>query len=584
MVGGNSKRKPVQSGSSKGKRSKRTGDPFLASSKAAKRRTATGLRNRLQRRSLPGTSVIPAVKTEGTVPAVRMPGGSHLLQPSAASPFPGSSDAINATPTTSNLQMTLRQRPRRSVQFAEDTIDDDEDSDFNNNEHDSEHSNEDGEKPDIEDTEIANAKPKEKPAGGSKKNNPAHECLTNAFDYEAENPSVKMANRTMCGIVYERYRDITRQIILNGDQMRGYLGEGVDSSLNPATDIVAWPAVDIHRYVACLQPGLIKLIGADPLGGCEKRHEYMSLEEPGEEWDSRQLGLLAECSDGGDSEAEQDDLRYTGNEPAFTDGSEISDSTKNGGIGLVIKRQHHDKRHGSDGIYQSDPIKLVTKHQILNKGILEPRYSRVPAQSELCSESHNDLSPNFDSLLEITRSQVLNQIMASNAAEESLYCRNDAEPCTADEIPPVPVPFPLSKFVSSTVAKEAVASIASVWSKVRDIREGSRNASATGRGNKILHPGMHETGWIAILEAALLAGIPTEVVARSFHRLEKLCDVPTKEDSKRLSAKLSHRESRQYRSYRPDLQRAQATGSPNPPCVDSCLGSEDSSGANDSSA
>ncbi|KAI8321644.1 hypothetical protein GQ54DRAFT_175261 [Martensiomyces pterosporus] len=582
--------------SASGKKHKRADDPFRSSSKPKRTK---------HRSRTPGfgSSAVPTVKSEHHMPSPRVP----LSAPAIVVANPGLS---SAGPKRGSESVRLRsniagsattdsghavKRPRRSVAFTEDTVDneraaklktqlsetdllyeadDDGDeystySEFKDSEFESAESNtEDQPTLDKEGPAMAGTGVQTRSTRATSRKRSAHLSMNDAFDYEAENPSVRMANRTMCGIVYERDADITRRIILNGDIRRDYLNEDKAEGRWWSSDVISWPAVDIHKYLNYLQPDTYKPIGVEPLRSCESRCEHVSLEEPGAEWDARQLRLLSEATDeaageesGGDAD---EDVGYTGGLPAFTDGTEISDSTRNGGIGLVIKRQ---QQQDDLELSNTDDIQFITKQQILHPELLAPRYNRVPLLDELRNGSFNQPSPHFHQLLELTRVQVLNQAMASAIARPQPLPQSLESGDAGSNTPEAPllsqVPFPLSRFVSTTVAEEAVSGIAKTWSMVRDIWDLDKRKPRKGRSRRILRPGIHSSGWITILEAALLAGLPIDVVARSYRRLEKLCDVPTQIESRRISTKFSHVEFPFYRKYRPELQRTQA-GEHNP--------------------
>ncbi|KAJ2061134.1 hypothetical protein GGI08_002918 [Coemansia sp. S2] len=71
------------------------------------------------------------------------------------------------------------------------------------------------------------------------------------------------------------------------------------------------------------------------------------------------------------------------------------------------------------------------------------------------------------------------------------------------------------------------------------------------RGLLMPFPGSTKTGWLSVLEAASVADIPLEVIARCYHRLVKLCDVPLVKDEWKLSALYEASETVKRRQYTP---------------------------------
>ncbi|KAJ2846656.1 hypothetical protein IWW36_004245 [Coemansia brasiliensis] len=193
----------------------------------------------------------------------------------------------------------------------------------------------------------------------------------------------------------------------------------------------------------------------------------ISLEEPGMEWDSRELRYLDEGSD-----VELD--------PHV----DIADTRVNGGIGLVIQQE-------SGGNSTNKPI-ILTKQQLIRPYLQAPRYNRAPLPDEL--KQSIDLSE-YQPIIDMLRAQL-----------GTLQKPSDKSP--------------LSDFVSRTVAEEAVSGAVKTWTKIKHFR-----TNIDGSPRRLLGASSNISQWIGVLESALAAGLPPEVIARSYHRLEKICDV-----------------------------------------------------------
>ncbi|KAJ2703488.1 hypothetical protein FB645_003884 [Coemansia sp. IMI 203386] len=289
---------------------------------------------------------------------------------------------------------------------------------------------------------------------------------------------VRTAHRTMYVLVSEREKDITRRIIECGDTRTGKPGLSKVLKRKATTGMVAWPAVDIATYQGVLQPDIHPCMGMDPFNvrGRQHTHGYvdMDLEEPG-------AGEL-------DVEA-------------------ISDSARNGGIGLLI-------RHGErDDI--GDRMHIVTGKQLQNSGLLEPSSGLMAVPDTGCRRNNVPYSLNdyFQPLIGLTQTQVLRQVQQTQEPDPSSKHHQQQ----------------LSAFVSQTIAREAVHSMARTFDRLADILQG---------GTARLSLGSVSSGWISVLKSALAAGVPPEVVARAYHRLAKLCDVPSSQMQTVLAVRL----------------------------------------------
>ncbi|KAJ2717106.1 hypothetical protein H4R19_000191 [Coemansia spiralis] len=285
-----------------------------------------------------------------------------------------------------------------------------------------------------------------------------------------------VAHRTMGPVVLERERCLTRRIIVHGDTGTDRLAAAAGQRRSRSHKmLVPWPSVDLHRYMDRMSADTLHPIGIGVLENPCTTH--VALEEPGAEWETRELSGAAD-------DPEDSDV-------------DVSDPLVNGGIGLVIKR--HPGSGPSPTACSTEHVEFLTKSHLLHPELRGPRYSRVPLPDEFRDALQAPaLSRHFGPLVDMTRVQVLNQILR----QQSLRA------------------MPLSRFVSCTVAEEAVAGVARTWHAVNEYLRISQR-----RGREPVCAGMPGTQWIAVLNAALAAGLPPEVVARVYHRLEKLCDV-----------------------------------------------------------
>ncbi|KAJ1939089.1 hypothetical protein EC988_007408, partial [Linderina pennispora] len=63
--------------------------------------------------------------------------------------------------------------------------------------------------------------------------------------------------------------------------------------------------------------------------------------------------------------------------------------------------------------------------------------------------------------------------------------------------------------------------VSQIWESLNSFWQNGKEGDK--KGGLLL--GNYNTGWLGILEAAVQAGIPDEVIARSYARLYRLCDV-----------------------------------------------------------
>ncbi|KAJ2724730.1 hypothetical protein GGI07_001783 [Coemansia sp. Benny D115] len=309
------------------------------------------------------------------------------------------------------------------------------------------------------------------------------------------NKYARMAHKVMNSIVIERNLDITRKIIVLGDGQRQSSGPTTrkERKTKHSASVISWPATSIHRYANHIGGLFYSCMGIDPLRPCRPRYEYVELEEPGTEWDTRQLSCF-------NSDADVADTGFVESERGARGDEDISDAARNGGLGLIIEHSKDDADGGA--------VRFLTAEQIENPELLAPRYSRVPLSSVrppkyTASHGHATVPLNYEPLVEMTRAQVLPQI---------LRLLNDPEQGR----------LLVSSFVSKTVAQEAVSGVVDTWTAFQDLWEETEKEN--------MHPtaGASNSGWISLLNCALAAGMPEEVVARAYHRLKRLCDVPSK--------------------------------------------------------
>ncbi|KAJ2730722.1 hypothetical protein IW152_005056 [Coemansia sp. BCRC 34962] len=339
------------------------------------------------------------------------------------------------------------------------------------------------------------------------------------YDYEPEDIRPAQAHRTMQGLLADRTNNITRQIILRGDMPNNdystvYSNRRIDVMSKNA---IQWPAIDYRRYMKHIQADRLLPIGIDHMRGSRELYTSAGLEEPGQEWDQRQIDFLygGEAAEGGSAS-----LVRTGYVHGFTaarDGDEIADTRKNGGMGIVVKRPKYASTTGL--VHSSDEIEFLTYLQIKYPGLAEARSKRVPLLDAFEGRAPDVLSNYYLSVVDMTRTQVLGQVLQA----------------TSDSQLPL-----LSKFVSCSVAEEAVSGVSRIWDKVSESWRHKLEAGLgieNGRGRKLFrpYPGSAKTGWISVLEAAIVSDIPPEVIARCYHRLIKLCDVPVHKDERFLS-------------------------------------------------
>ncbi|KAJ2777914.1 hypothetical protein H4R18_004897 [Coemansia javaensis] len=308
----------------------------------------------------------------------------------------------------------------------------------------------------------AAARARPAPARGRKVDNPRYSVKSS---HEAH-PAVEAA-RTMAALVLERDRCLTRRIVLaaNAGARPGQSQSQKHKQSHQQTrEALRWPCAALHRYLRRAATDAYGAMGIGLAAEGSPHATQVALEEPGEEWETAELHQRPTDSNSGNSSATVD----------------IADPLANGGIGLVVSRRHGD-------------IEFVTKARLMHPRLRGPRYSRVPLPDEfqaagLGSDAVSAASPgHLQPLVDMTRVQVLNQILALRRE-----------------------PMPLSRFVSCTVAEEAVAGLARTWAVLdRRLRAAPRGAPT-------------EPQWIAVLRAALDAGVPPEAVARAYRRLAAL--------------------------------------------------------------
>ncbi|PIA18616.1 hypothetical protein COEREDRAFT_6324 [Coemansia reversa NRRL 1564] len=323
----------------------------------------------------------------------------------------------------------------------------------------------------------------------------------------------QIAKRTMYALVSERDRDITRHIVLGSeaDTARAshlYPNYGGNIKRSRA-EVLCWPNVHFYKYLNSGSMDDYKPFDKTMLQDHWPNHVPISLEEPGMEWDMRELAMQADDS---------------AHEQTFND--DISDPSVNGGISLLIRRNQ-----GSDDsptAYTTGGVEYLTKQHLIHPKLQAPRYSRVPLADQFrCNSQTPVVTKHHQPLVDMTRAQVLNQIINQNSQ------------CTDKPS------LPLSKFVSCTIAEEAVSGILQTWSNT------SEYCNSVGSISKDVFPGMAATQWVAVLQSALVAGIPPEVVARAYYRLEKLCDILVGNEGTKAKTRIMASTYLSYRRYPP---------------------------------
>ncbi|KAJ2576456.1 hypothetical protein GGH19_002153 [Coemansia sp. RSA 1807] len=332
-----------------------------------------------------------------------------------------------------------------------------------------------------------------------------------------------VAHRTMSAILHEREHDVLRHIVINGDSGLNRLCNRGNKGRKWLANHRKWPSVEYYRYVESEEMRGLNAMGMGMDGG--SMCEDTELEEPGMEWDARQLCGVFESEDVSDpadstEEADESDSTDSAEEVDGSDSAEdvdgsdsvdstedivisdptdsaedvdISDPTQNGGIGLVIQR--NPPTHPASSANDSS-LEFLTKYHLMYPQLAAPRYTRIPLPDEFQCTSRPDLI-NYESLIGATRVQVLNQVLAHNHMQG------------------------LSKFVSRTVAEEAVKGVVQTWHVVRGFQQ-AKAGQRFGRERILARQ------WIDVLVAALSAGVPPQVIARSYYRLNRFCDTVPK--------------------------------------------------------
>ncbi|KAJ2671304.1 hypothetical protein GGI25_005547 [Coemansia spiralis] len=358
--------------------------------------------------------------------------------------------------------------------------------------------------------------------------------LCTKLENEAETSPVALANRTMMGLLMDRELDLTRSILINGDSGTNRITKSNESMRTQRINsMVTWPATDFYRYINDFSLDRYSPMGINPLKCSTQEYNYISLEEPGDELDAHRLrALYGNNHDNTDADGFDVDDSHANENVNPIDESVISNSNLNGGIGLILRKNSNPNVVTS--VYCDDGVQFLTKHHITKPWIQAPRYSRVPLPDEHSNGlniTDASCSSDLTQLVDMTRAQVLNQVLKHNTEISKNYS--------------ISKQLPLSKFVSSTVAEEAVNGVMRTWFKTSEImQEGLRTQSV-----RRLYPGTCTTQWYSILEAALAAGMPPEVVARSYHRLEKLCDVVSPRQDAKIADTISNSSTHIKRKY-----------------------------------
>ncbi|KAJ2480345.1 hypothetical protein EV174_003751 [Coemansia sp. RSA 2320] len=144
----------------------------------------------------------------------------------------------------------------------------------------------------------------------------------------------------------------------------------------------------------------------------------------------------------------------------------------------------------------------------------------MPLLDAFAGRAPDVISNHYQPVVELTRTQVIDQVLRA-----------------ASKANGVPTPQ-LSQFASCSVAEEAVSGVSRIWDKMSEFWKYRLNTGCHTSNDKrrvlMPFPGSARTGWISVLEAAILSDIPPEVIARCYHRLTKLCDVPTAKEENYL--------------------------------------------------
>ncbi|KAJ2449231.1 hypothetical protein EV183_004998, partial [Coemansia sp. RSA 2336] len=274
----------------------------------------------------------------------------------------------------------------------------------------------------------------------------------------------RQAHRTMNALLLRREQDVTRHIAIQGDSGVNRLAPS--STTSRSGNLKLWPNAEYYRVAGHESIAKYRLLG---LGREESEFVDICLEEPGMEWDARELRY----AEGSQMDAHVD----IADAPVdIADAPvDIADAGANGGIGLIIQ--------------ESDSPYVLTKQHLVYPHLQTPRYGRIPL------DNHKIDASEYQPLMDMLHAQL-------NALREP-----------SDQ-------GPLSGFVSRTVAEEAVCGLVRTWTKIKHVR-----TDANGSLRRRLGASSHASQWIGVLESALAAGLPPHVVARSYHRLAKICDV-----------------------------------------------------------
>ncbi|KAI9476745.1 hypothetical protein BX667DRAFT_531331 [Coemansia mojavensis] len=211
------------------------------------------------------------------------------------------------------------------------------------------------------------------------------------------------AHRTMNALLLRREQDVTRHIAIQGDSGVNRLAPS--STTSRLGNLRLWPNSEYYRIAGHESIAKYQCLGLDLQ---DSRFIDICLEEPGMEWDARELRCAEEGSD-----AELD---------AHVD---IADAEANGGIGLVIQ--------------DSDGPCVLTKQQLMHPHLQAPRYGRIPLDRHKL-----DLSE-YQPIADMLRAQL-------------------------GALQGPPAQAPLSAFVSRTIAEEAVLGAAKTWAKIKHFR------------------------------------------------------------------------------------------------------------------
>ncbi|KAJ2660238.1 hypothetical protein IWW48_003070 [Coemansia sp. RSA 1200] len=346
------------------------------------------------------------------------------------------------------------------------------------------------------------------------KSEKAWTTLSANLQNEAEVSPIEMGNRTMMGLLMDRELDITRSIIMNGDNRYDRKSGSARNIARQVRNILAWPATDLYRYLNDFPLDKFKVMGILPQESMDPKYEHILTEEPGEALDSQRIKMLGQMrvdsdddldASGVDQHDDESDGGYSGNPGISEDADTIADPLLNGGIGLVIRRNGYPNTSEGTCCDSNDDVQFLTKDQIMNPWLLAPRYSRILSQEDILNNTNS--SNSAKQLVDLTRAQVIGQIQSHRA-------KNNKDSARAD-------PLPLSKFASTAVAEEAVGGIFRTWSKINEMLASGVRSGET----RVPFPGTAPTQWFSVLEAALEAGLPREVVARACYRLKNICGI-----------------------------------------------------------